>query len=101
MTVKNYGVWLRYTSRTGIHNMYKEFRDVNRAGAVQQCYIDMAGQHKARFHSIHIIDVREVETKDLRRPNIIQVAKEDVKFPICSRKKKFRHKFMKRMPTTQ
>ena len=26
--VKNYGIWLRYESRTDTHNMYKEFRDV-------------------------------------------------------------------------
>merc|ERR1740121_2789364 len=24
--VKNYGIWLRYESRTDTHNMYKEFR---------------------------------------------------------------------------
>jgi hypothetical protein len=23
-TIKNYGIWLRYQSRTGYHNMYKE-----------------------------------------------------------------------------
>ena len=25
--VTNYGVWLRYESRTDTHNMYKEYRD--------------------------------------------------------------------------
>jgi len=29
MKVSNYGIWLRYESRTDTHNMYKEFRDVN------------------------------------------------------------------------
>ena len=33
---KNYGILLRYNSRTGTHNVYKEFRDVSRVGAVQQ-----------------------------------------------------------------
>jgi large subunit ribosomal protein L18Ae len=33
---RNYGILLRYNSRTGTHNVYKEFRDVTRVGAVQQ-----------------------------------------------------------------
>ncbi|THU63806.1 hypothetical protein C4D60_Mb01t19730 [Musa balbisiana] len=34
--IKNYGVWLRYQSRTGYHNMYKEYRDTTLNGAVEQ-----------------------------------------------------------------
>ncbi|KAI7724561.1 hypothetical protein M8C21_030440, partial [Ambrosia artemisiifolia] len=26
-TIKNYGIWLRYQSRTGYHNMYKEYKE--------------------------------------------------------------------------
>ena len=33
-TVKNYGIWLRYSSRSGTHNMYREFRDITLCGAV-------------------------------------------------------------------
>ncbi|CAG2118093.1 unnamed protein product [Medioppia subpectinata] len=35
--VKNYGVWLRYNSRTGTHNMYREYRDISVANAVTSC----------------------------------------------------------------
>lgn len=35
--VKNYGIWLRYNSRSGIHNMYREYRDVSTQGAVTKC----------------------------------------------------------------
>lgn len=35
-TVKNYGIWVRYMSRTGFHNMYKEYRDTTLNGAVEQ-----------------------------------------------------------------
>ena len=35
-TIKNFGVWVRYQSRTGYHNMYKEYRDVTLNGAVEQ-----------------------------------------------------------------
>jgi large subunit ribosomal protein L18Ae len=36
--IKNYGIWVRYQSRTGYHNAYKEYRDVTLNGAVQQLY---------------------------------------------------------------
>ena len=39
--VKNFGIWVRYTSRTGVHNMYKEYRDVTLTGAVDQLYSEM------------------------------------------------------------
>ena len=40
--LKNYGIYLRYTSRSGIHNMYKEYRDTTLTSAVGQlckCHI--------------------------------------------------------------
>jgi len=37
-TVKNFGIWVRYQSRTGYHNMYKEYRDITLNGAVSQLY---------------------------------------------------------------
>merc|ERR1712072_1488301 len=42
-TVKNFGIWLRYDSRSGTHNMYKEYRDITLVGAVSQMYSEMAG----------------------------------------------------------
>ena len=35
--IKNFGVWLRYDSRSGTHNMYREYRDLTTGGAVTQC----------------------------------------------------------------
>uniref|UniRef100_U3IK85 Large ribosomal subunit protein eL20 n=1 Tax=Anas platyrhynchos platyrhynchos TaxID=8840 RepID=U3IK85_ANAPP len=37
LRVKNFGIWLRYDSRSGTHNMYREYRDLTTAGAVTQC----------------------------------------------------------------
>ena len=54
LKVKNFGIWLRYDSRSGTHNMYKEFRDLSRADAVKSLYQDMAARHRARFRSIHV-----------------------------------------------
>ncbi|KAH8295977.1 hypothetical protein KR044_005877 [Drosophila immigrans] len=54
--MKNFGIWLRYDSRSGIHNMYREYRDLTVVGAVTQCYRDMGARHRARALSIQIIN---------------------------------------------
>ncbi|PFH62455.1 hypothetical protein XA68_13522 [Ophiocordyceps unilateralis] len=67
--VKNFGIWLRYDSRSGTHNMYKEYREMSRVDAVEALYADMAARHRARFRSIHILRVVELEkTEDIKRP---------------------------------
>ena len=45
-TVKNYGIVLRYLSRTETINMYKEYRDTTLAGAVSQ----MCKYHRRRMY---------------------------------------------------
>ena len=35
-TIKNFGIWLRYDSRSNTVNCYKEFRDLSRVNAVAQ-----------------------------------------------------------------
>uniref|UniRef100_A0A674AY65 Large ribosomal subunit protein eL20 n=1 Tax=Salmo trutta TaxID=8032 RepID=A0A674AY65_SALTR len=37
LKVKNFGIWLRYDSRSGTHNMYREYRDLTTSAAVTQC----------------------------------------------------------------
>lgn len=37
LKVKNFGIWLRYDSRSGTDNMYREYRDLTTSGAVTQC----------------------------------------------------------------
>ncbi len=83
--VKNFGIWLRYDSRSGTHNMYKEYRELSRADAVTSCYQDMAARHRARFTNIHIIKVAEVKDADVRRPYIRQILEKDLKFPLPHR----------------
>lgn len=82
MKIKNFGIWLRYNSRSGTHNMYKEYRELTRTAAVQACYQDMAARHRARFPSIHIMKVAEVADADVRRPYIQQLLEPKVKFPL-------------------
>jgi len=101
LKVKNFGIWLRYDSRSGTHNMYKEFRELSRAAAVKSLYQDMAARHRARFRSIHIIRVVEVEkTEDVRRPYIKQLLVPNLKFPLPHRVAKTRSTFVAHRPST-
>merc|ERR1712157_194949 len=104
-TVKNFYVSLRYNSRSGTHNMYKEYRDVTLCGAVEQMYAEMAGRHRARKESIQIIKTGTVAAKDLRRPINIQFIDGGIKFPIQNRRpracsRKYRTKFSAVRPST-
>ncbi|KAE8363850.1 ribosomal L18ae/LX protein domain-containing protein [Aspergillus caelatus] len=86
LKVKNFGIWIRYDSRSGTHNMYKEFREMSRTEAVEALYQDMAARHRARFGSIHILKVVEVDNVDsIRRPYIKQLLQKDLKFPLPHR----------------
>ncbi|KAL9128237.1 MAG: hypothetical protein Q9217_003053 [Psora testacea] len=102
-TVKNFGIWIRYDSRSGTHNMYKEYREMSRTEAVDAMYQDMAARHRARFRSIHILRVVELEkTSDIKRPYITQLIKKDLKFPLPHRvpKKANNKVFAARRPAT-
>ncbi|PWW75067.1 ribosomal protein L18ae [Tuber magnatum] len=84
--VKNFGIWIRYDSRSGIHNMYKEYRELSRTDAVQSLYQDMAARHRARFRSIHILKVVEIEkAADVKRPYLKQLITKGLKFPLPHR----------------
>ncbi len=101
--VKNYGITIKYNSRSGTHNMYKEYRDVSLCGAVEQMYSELAGRHRARFASIQIVDTRVVPAGvraqirynpendgpvapiAVRRPNVKQFLSSKLKFPLTHR----------------
>lgn len=120
--VKNYGITIKYNSRTGEHNMYKEFRDVSLCGAVEQMYAELAGRHRVRFHGIKIVDtkvvpagVRAVNRFDpesgepvppsVKRASIKQFLASKVKFPLPHRiarpaTKALRTTYSAKRPTT-
>jgi large subunit ribosomal protein L18Ae len=70
MKIKNFGIWLRYDSRSGTHNMYREYRDLTTAAAVTACYRDMGAKHRARPHAIQIMKVEEVPASKCKRLNV-------------------------------
>ncbi|PWN51348.1 putative 60S large subunit ribosomal protein L20 [Violaceomyces palustris] len=101
LKVKNFGIWLRYNSRSGTHNMYKEYRGLSRAEAVESMYQDMAARHRARFASIHILKVSEIEkTSDVRRPYIKQLMTPKLRFPLPHRRSTSAGTFAAHRPST-
>merc|ERR1711942_37867 len=73
--IKNFGIWLRYDSRSGTHNMYRDYRD-------------MGARHRARAHSIQVLRVEPVAAKDCKRPLIKQMHDNNIKFPLPGRVQK-------------
>merc|ERR1712168_568419 len=102
--VKNFGIWLRYDSRSGSHNMYHEYRSTHTADAVTQAYRDMGARHRARPGSIQILRVESVAAKDCRRANIQQLHNSQIRFPlprkIMSRKSQNAPRFTTKRPNT-
>eukprot|EP01090_Pellita_catalonica_P004331 TRINITY_DN14160_c0_g1_i1.p2 TRINITY_DN14160_c0_g1~~TRINITY_DN14160_c0_g1_i1.p2 ORF type:complete len:180 (+),score=21.26 TRINITY_DN14160_c0_g1_i1:53-592(+) len=103
-TVKNFGIYLRYNSRTGIHNMHKEYRATTRVGAVSRMYQEMASRHQARFNNIQIIEVNELKASQCRRPHMQTFHDSKIKFPLPHRVQrvplKKRRTFEARRPVT-
>ncbi|PHU07070.1 60S ribosomal protein L18a [Capsicum chinense] len=84
--IKNYGIWLRYQSRTGYHNMYKEYRDTTLNGAVEQMYTEMASRHRVRHHCIQIIKTATIPAKLCKRESTKQFHDSKIKFPLVFKK---------------
>ncbi|KAG9140764.1 hypothetical protein Leryth_006947 [Lithospermum erythrorhizon] len=85
-TIKNYGIWLRYQSRTGYHNMYKEYRDTTLNGGIEQMYTEMASRHRVRSHCIQIIKTATIPAKLCKRDSVKQFHNSKIKFPLVFRK---------------
>jgi len=103
--VKNYAVWIKYNSRSGTHNMYREIRDVSLNHAIGTLYNDMAGRHRARKPSIQIIRTATLTPKQCTRLNVTQYHDSKLKFPLPHRvvrpaSKKLRATFLANRPST-
>ena len=85
-TIKNFGVWVRYRSRTGEHNAYKEYRDTTLNGAVEQLYAEMASRHRVRAACMQIIKTATVPAAACKREATKQFHSTTVRFPLTTRK---------------
>ena len=83
--VKNYGIWVRYNSRTGVHNSYKEYRDTTLNGAVEQMYQEMGSRHRVRASGIQIIKTATLKAADCKRTNTKQFHDSKIQFPLTRR----------------
>ncbi|KAI6211498.1 60S ribosomal protein L18a [Aphelenchoides besseyi] len=83
--IKNFGIWLRYDSRTGYYNMYREYRDVTMAAALTQTYRDMGARHRAQADRIQIIKVQRIEAADTKRAGVKKFHDAKIKFPLPHR----------------
>eukprot|EP01125_Pyxidicula_operculata_P009352 TRINITY_DN307_c0_g2_i1.p1 TRINITY_DN307_c0_g2~~TRINITY_DN307_c0_g2_i1.p1 ORF type:complete len:178 (-),score=34.71 TRINITY_DN307_c0_g2_i1:55-588(-) len=83
--VKNFGVSLRYVSRSGQHNIQKEYRDVTRVGAVEQMLTDMGARHRTNYRRIQIMEVKALKASECVRPNTKQFHDSKIKFPLPHR----------------
>ena len=104
-SVKTYGIWLRYNSRSGTHNMYKEFRDTTLIGAVNNLYADMAGRHRARDRSIQIIRTAVIPDSETRRAHNHLYQHADLKFALPHRiyrvaDKNYKKTYLPKRPST-
>lgn len=62
---------------------------------------DLAARHRARFRSIHIIKIEELNTAQIRRPYIKQLIDPKLKFPLPHRvARSFRPIFAGSRPST-
>lgn len=83
--VKNYKVWFRYDSRSGTHNMVKEFRAVRVTDAVNQLYTEMSGKHRVRKSYIQIIEAKVCKASDLVKANTKQFVNSKLSFDLLHR----------------
>lgn len=104
--VKTYGVVLKYQSRTGQHNMYKEFRDTSLNGAVGQLYMEMSGNHRANHDTVHVVRTTVLNEKSqVRRTKSLAFRSSKIRFPIVktiarASQKKYRTVFKANRPNT-
>lgn len=85
-TVKNFGIWVRYASRTGEHNAYKEYRDTTLNGAVAQLYEEMGSRHRVRSACLQIIKTATVPASAAKRESTKQFHSKDIRFPLTTRR---------------
>jgi large subunit ribosomal protein L18Ae len=104
--VKTFGIVLKYQSRTSVHNMYKEYRDITLNGAVSQLHAEMAGNHRASQDTISIIRTVVLNSKnEIRRPKSHLFRENGLKFPVLrsnqrASQRKYRTLFKAKRPNT-
>lgn len=85
---KNFGIYLKYRSRTGFHNAFKEYRAASLKEAINQMYDEMGGNYKCSSDRIQIIQAHELSKDQLnvRNQRCLQWNDtENMKYPLWKR----------------
>ena len=82
---KNFGIYIKYRSNVGVQNMYKEYRAINIADALDQLYNEMGGNYKCsrdRVEIIRHVEIVESQMK-IRNPRCLQwINQEEIAYPL-------------------
>ena len=62
---RNYGIFLKYRSHTGVTNLFKEFRDVSQAGALEQMLNEVGGNYRASNERVEVMKVTTLKDNEL------------------------------------
>lgn len=92
---RNFGIYLKYRSNVGIHNVFKEYRDTTINGAINQMYDEMGGNHHVSSERIDIISVKELKREELRerKPRCLTWEEtEKIQYPVWKRTARPTHK---------
>ena len=85
---RNFGIFLKYRSTVGVHNMFKEYRDTSVNGAIDQMYNEMGGNHRVSSERITILTAGEIGRDSLRerKPRaLIWADTQNLKYPLWKR----------------
>lgn len=104
-SINNYGFYLRYDSRSGTHNMYREYRALSLNDAVDKMYSEMASRHRARRSSVQIVRTTVLNASQCKREGVKMFHDNGINFKLfhrISRASHPRHRatFKAHRPTT-
>lgn len=83
--IQNFGVQLRYDSRSGTHNMYKEYRDLTLCGAIEQMYAELSSRHRVRKSSIQVVRTCTLKASECKKPRTTQFHDSKLSFRLVHR----------------
>lgn len=88
--VRTFGVRAAYIIKRKTVNVHKEIRALSRAQAVFGLWQDLRTRHSVRPETVGIVEVTEIDTKDITSKELLQIVN-NPRYPL----------FDKRVPTTE
>mmetsp|Transcript_1663 Transcript_1663/g.3529 ORF Transcript_1663/g.3529 Transcript_1663/m.3529 type:complete len:134 (-) Transcript_1663:134-535(-) len=80
--IKIFGIWCKVKIKNGFVNLFKEYRDFVKTGAVEQLYIELAGRFKTNPKDILILRVEKIHEIESTKNNIKQFLTKKLSYPM-------------------